>query len=91
MTNEIKASFTLCDRMNPGFGYQLHISRRHETLLWTSKAPDTGNDLLTAADCMRVIAMYIPTETTRCPDSHCELPPGHAGAHRMGLYVRMPG
>jgi hypothetical protein len=83
MSNEIEASFTLCDHLNPGFGYQLRISRRrhggNEKLLFTSRAPDTGDDLLTAADCMRVIAMYIPgvqfTEPPKhCVDSHCELP-----------------
>lgn len=24
-----------------------------------------------------------------CEDSHCELPKGHTGAHKMGLYVRL--
>lgn len=29
-------------------------------------------------------------ETKHCADSHCELPFGHPGAHRMGLYIRVP-
>ncbi len=28
-------------------------------------------------------------ETIHCEDSHCELPKGHDGAHKMGLYVRL--
>lgn len=24
-----------------------------------------------------------------CEDSYCELPKGHAGVHKMGLYVRL--
>jgi hypothetical protein len=27
--------------------------------------------------------------TKHCSDSHCELPFGHTGAHRMGLYIRV--
>lgn len=27
--------------------------------------------------------------TRHCDDRHCELPYGHAGAHRMGLYIKV--
>lgn len=88
MPNEIEASFTLCDHLNPGFGYQLHISRRrhggNETLLFTSRAPDTGDDLLNAADCMRVIAMYIPGEQLTESAKISGPGPGHGpGSGRM--------
>ena len=54
----IEAAFTLVDALNPGFGYQIRITRGPQTLLWTSRNPATGKDLLTAADCLEVLAMY---------------------------------
>ncbi len=70
--NPLEASFTLCDHFNPSIGYQLRIWRGNEynrdTVLFTSIAPDTGEDLLTAADCMRIIQMYIPPKEASCPE-----------------------
>lgn len=56
----IEATFSLCDPLNPGIGYRLIITRRTHTLLSTSVAPDDGSELKTAADCVRVINMYLP-------------------------------
>ncbi len=61
-TAPIEASFTLCDRLNPSLGYQVRIWQGLNALLFTSVAPDTGDDLLTAADCMKVISMYLPSD-----------------------------
>jgi len=56
----IQANFNWCDPLNPGFGYELRIENAEtgEPLLFTSRRPDTGADLLTAADCIAVINMY---------------------------------
>ena len=55
---DIHVIFGPVDR-NPGFVYQITIrDRTGELLLCTSKAPDTGEDLRTAADCLRVAHMY---------------------------------
>lgn len=53
-------SFSLCDHLNPGFGYQLRINNAEngETLLFTSRNPDTGADLLTVHDCLDVARIY---------------------------------
>lgn len=51
------------DALNPGFGYSLRISSAiGDCLLFTDKAPDTGEELKTAADCLRVAAMYCKAE-----------------------------
>lgn len=62
MTILINAEFDLCDHLNPGFGYQLKISNATNgtRLLFTSKHPVTGDDLLTARDCLDVIEAYVP-------------------------------
>lgn len=67
----IEASFSLCDPLNPGCGYQLKITKGRAQsvgepppLLFTTVAPDDGSDLLTAADCVRVINMYLPAPWT---------------------------
>lgn len=52
--------FCLIDPLNPGFGYSLRIEEAvPRVLFFGSKAPDTGADLLTPADCLRVIQMYV--------------------------------
>ena len=65
----IEASFNLIDVRNPSIGYQLRIRNAENgvDLLFTSKAPDTGENLLTAADCLRVIAMY---DDSQVEDDH---------------------
>lgn len=57
----IRVTFDLCDRLNAGFGYQLRIENAEtgRTILFTSRAPDTGDELLTAADCLRIVQMYV--------------------------------
>jgi hypothetical protein len=56
----VDVSFGLCDRLNPGFGYQLEIqdAQNGAVLLATSIHPATGADLLAPADCIAVAAMY---------------------------------
>jgi len=61
----IEASFTLCDVLNPKIGYQVKINRREETLLFTSRDPVTGADLLTARDCLDVIDAFVPPKGER--------------------------
>lgn len=60
-----EVSFSLCDWLNPGFGYSLRIENglNGETLLFTSVDPGTGRDLLTAADCLRVASAYLAPAT----------------------------
>jgi hypothetical protein len=57
----IEASFSLINALNPQFGYSVRITRGDRVLLHTSVAPDTGDDLLTSSQCVRVIAMYADT------------------------------
>lgn len=60
----LSVSFAVIDPLNPQFGYSLKIEDEFgHTLLFTSRAPDTGKDLLSPADCMRVVAMYIAPES----------------------------
>lgn len=49
-----------CDPLNLGFGYQMRVTRSHDgsTVLFTSKDPATGQDLLTLEDCLRVASWY---------------------------------
>lgn len=56
----IDASFFLCDHLNPGFGYNLHIfdSTNGVTLLFTSKKSN-GKDLLTSQDCINRIQDFL--------------------------------
>jgi hypothetical protein len=50
---------TLCDHLNEGFGYQIRIvDTRGVTLLFTSRDPVNGLDLLTHSDALRVAAAY---------------------------------
>ena len=60
----IEAEFTLCDVLNPKIGYQVKINRREETL-FASRDPVTGNDLLTARDCLDVIEAFVPPKGER--------------------------
>lgn len=65
MSRPITVTFGLHDRFNPGCGYQLRIddALSGENILFTSKHPVSGADLLTASACMGVINAYIsPTE-----------------------------
>jgi hypothetical protein len=49
----------LRDNLNPGFGYQIEvIDLRGERVLFTSRHPVTGKDLLTYHDALEVAAMY---------------------------------
>lgn len=55
----LHVSFGPVDALNPESGYSVRIiGERGDVLLFTGRAPDTGADLLTPADCLRVISMY---------------------------------
>lgn len=64
MTQKTEASFALCDRLNPSCGYQLTIAdgETGQVLLNTQRDPASGDQLLTARDCWRVIELYIEPE-----------------------------
>lgn len=52
-------NISLCDPLNPGFGYQVCIeSTDGRVLLFTSRDPMTSADLLTLSDVLRVVGMY---------------------------------
>lgn len=59
-TKMLDVSISLCDHMNPGFGYQMRITNalNGEELLFTSVHPATGRDLLTYDECLDVANMY---------------------------------
>ncbi len=59
MSYPIEVHIALCDHLNPGFGYAIEITRREKQLVFTSRAPDTGKDLQSIADCLRVVAMHV--------------------------------
>lgn len=56
-------TFGPCDRLNPGFGYQIKIVRTCSgmVVLCTDTHPLTGADL-DFAGCLEVAAMYTPTK-----------------------------
>ena len=59
----LEATISICDPMNPGFGYQIRITRAAPPgtsvdVLFTSRNPVTGKDLLTYEQCLDVLAMY---------------------------------
>jgi hypothetical protein len=57
--HEVEVSITLCDGLNPGFGYAIRVTRRGAVLLTATRDPVTGEHLnFTAA--LRVAAMYAP-------------------------------
>jgi hypothetical protein len=52
-------SISLCDHLNPGFGYQVKITDdRGNVLLFSGRDPQTGKDLLTYADALVVASYY---------------------------------
>lgn len=58
----LEASISLCDPMNPGFGYQIRIVRAAQPgdpvdVLFTSRDPVTGKNLLTYEQCLDVLAI----------------------------------
>ena len=60
MTTETEVKISLIDSLNPSIGYQMRINHGERTLLFTSRHPVTGADLLTLRDCLEVAAMYAP-------------------------------
>lgn len=59
---------TLCDILNPGFGYQLRIvDTTGRSLLFTDRDPATGSNLSTYADALRVATMYAATPAPPAP------------------------
>ena len=59
----LEASITLCDPLNPGFGYQIRITRAAPPgapidVLFTASNPATGESLLTYEQCLDVLTMY---------------------------------
>lgn len=58
--NPCSVTFSLCDHLNPGFGYQIKIVNGNgATVLLTDKHPLTGADL-DFAGCLEVASMYAP-------------------------------
>jgi hypothetical protein len=59
MPTPSEVHITLCDPLNPGFGYQIRVTGdRGEQLLFTSRDPVTGKDLETMSDALRVASWY---------------------------------
>ena len=61
-TQNLEATISLCDPLNPGFGYQVRITRAAPPgapvdVLFTSCNPNTGESLLTYEQCLDVLAM----------------------------------
>jgi hypothetical protein len=52
--------FSPIDPLNISCGYQLTIANAFtgKTVLFTSRDPATGNDLLTPSDCLKVCSYY---------------------------------
>ena len=52
-------AITLCDVLNPGFGYQIRVTGEGgKQLLFTSRDPQTGKDLRSFDDALRVASYY---------------------------------
>lgn len=63
---DLEATIFFCDPLNPGFGYQIRITRAAPPgapvdVLFTSRHPVTGEDLLTYEQCLDVLTMYRST------------------------------
>lgn len=55
--DEVEVFITLCDPLNPGFGYSIKISCRDTILLHTSRHPISGTSM-TYHDALSVATMY---------------------------------
>jgi len=59
MSTISEVHITLCDHLNAGFGYQIRVvDQSGRTILFTSRDPSTGRDLLTYDDALRVAVGY---------------------------------
>jgi hypothetical protein len=72
MSNHLDASISLCDHMNPGNGYQIRITdaRNGADVLFTSRHPVTGEDLLAYEQCLEVLQMYSDRTSLRIIELH---------------------
>jgi len=62
-----EARITLCDHLNEGFGYQVRIvDTRGDVLLFTSRDPVSGKDLLTYEHALRVAGAYASVRDCLC-------------------------
>jgi hypothetical protein len=85
----LEASISLCDPMNPGGGYQIRITHAAPPnapvvdVLFTSRNPATGEALLTYEQCLDVLAMYrrSPSENAARPMLTKETAALGAGPH----------
>lgn len=68
--DHLHVEFCPVDPLNPDFGYRLTILDRFgRTLLRTATAPDTGDELKTPADCLRVLQQEVRiNHTTKAPE-----------------------
>jgi hypothetical protein len=74
----------LCDPLNPGFGYSVRlVDHRGKTLVLTSRDPETGADLLTCADALRVAGVY--ASLVDKPRDVVRVLPVMADGHVVGL------
>jgi hypothetical protein len=74
----------LCDPLNPGFGYSVRlVDDRGRTLVLTSRDPESGADLHTCADALRVAGVY--ASLVDKPLDVVRVLPVMAGGHVVGL------
>ena len=60
MTKIGNVSVSLCDHLNPGFGYQIRVTDINgKDLAFTSRCPVTGADLLDITLALKVAAYYV--------------------------------
>jgi hypothetical protein len=63
--DNLEATITLCNRLNPEIGYHVKITkyaengpREGEVILFTSCAPDSGEDIISFNEAVRIVTMY---------------------------------
>jgi len=89
----LEASITLCDPLNPGFGYQIRITRAAPPgtpvdVLFTACNPATGESLLTYEQCLDVLAMYRSAPSGSTARSGFILRTENSKHHFFSSYIR---
>jgi hypothetical protein len=89
----LEASIFLCDPLNPGFGYQIRITRSAlpgapVDVLFTSRDPVTDKDLLTYEQCLDVLARYRSAPRTDVPTQGFILRAEGSTRHFFSAYIR---
>lgn len=90
---DLEASISFCDPLNPGFGYQIRLTRAAPPgapvdVLFTSCNPATGKSLLTYEQCLDVLAMYRSSPSEHVARAGFILRAENSPRHFFSSYIR---